>query len=316
MKAYLEKILRRPVDLSEFLETDKLPLMYRHSVRLNWLEIDGQRCLIIAPVDVMSMTELRKCHRQIERYTGVRCAFFLRSLTYYAKEQLLSEGIPFIWENHQLYLPFLGMMLNAQDGRQIKPCDQISFMTQKLLLKAIYDGWKGFNVSQTAEALKVSKMTITRCFDEIEALELPILQIKSRARKLYADGDKKELWKMIRPIMRNPVIRTFRLAEPLKADLIYSGISALTQYSMLNDNPYPSFAFEKAQIKELDTKNWKRIPIREQPECVAHEVGYILPFGGQHAVDPLSVALMLTEEEQNDPRVQIAVEEMLEEYVW
>ena len=54
----------------------------------------------------------------------------------------------------------------------------------------------------------------------------------------------------------------------------------------------------------------------EEPACIIQEVGYILPFGENKAVDPLSLTLMLSEEEIDDPRVESCVEEMLEELVW
>ena len=121
---------------------------------------------------------------------------------------------------------------------------------------------------------------------------------------------------MIKPVLRDPVIRTFRLTEVPQARLPMSGISALAEYSMLADDPYPTFAFEKAQLKELNTAAWQQVPLAEQPACVAHEVGYILPFGEHNAVDPLSVTLMLTDDEISDPRIESSVDEMLEEYVW
>ena len=204
----------------------------------------------------------------------------------------------------------MGVLLNSCDERQLNPCSQISFMTQKLLLKALYEVWNGTTVTQAAEALGVSKMTITRCFDEIEVLELPILQVRNRARKLYAAPDKRAMWQTIQPVLRNPIIKEFRLAEIPQVDLPLSGLSALAEYSMLTDNPYPTVAFEKVQIRELNPNAWKQVPQIEQPVCVAHEVGYLLPFGNHNA------ALMLTEEDKTDPRVETSLNEMLEEYVW
>ena len=130
------------------------------------------------------------------------------------------------------------------------------------------------------------------------------------------DPDRKNAWALIRPVLRNPILRTFRLAEPIQAELPLSGISALSAYSMLADDPYPTVAFEKAQLRELDVPGWKQVPPMEEPLCVAHEVGYILPFGKQNAIDPLSVTLMLTDNDMADPRVEMSVNEMLEEYVW
>lgn len=316
MKEYLEKVLHREVQITDFADMAKLPLIYRNSISIYVLRIDEQVCLLIDPEDAMTLPDLRKCYRQIERSTKMPCALYLHTLSYYAKEILIQEGIAFVWENHQLYLPFLGLLLNSQENRNLLPCTQISFMTQKLLLKALYEAWNGVTVSRAAEALQVSKMTITRCYDEIEALEIPVLQVKSRARKLYADPDKRAMWELIKPVMRNPVIKTFKLTEVPQVDLPLSGISALAEYSMLADDSYPTIAFEKAQIKELNVTSWKQIPPMEQPMCIAHEVGYILPFGEHKAIDPLSVTLVLTDAEKADPRVEISMNEMLEEYVW
>ena len=46
------------------------------------------------------------------------------------------------------------------------------------------------------------------------------------------------------------------------------------------------------------------------------ELGYFIDFFGKGLQDPLSVALSLTREEQEEERVKISVNEMLEEYVW
>lgn len=316
MKEYLEKVLHREVQLAVFADKAKLPLAYRNAIDLHMLSVDGQQCLLIAPKENMPLPWLRKCYQLVAQKWSMPCALYVQALNYYAKDILLQEGIPFVWEGRQLYLPFMGMLLNPQDYRKLKPCTQISFATQKLLLMALYKGWNGVTVSQAAEAMQVSKMTITRCFDEIEVLELPILQVKSRARKLYVDPDKKAMWQLIKPVLRNPVIRTFRLTEVPQAMLPMSGISALAEYSMLADNQYPTVAFEKAQMKDLNTAAWQQVPAVEQPACIAHEVGYILPFDEHNAIDPLSITLMLTDEDRADPRIEMSVNEMLEEYVW
>lgn len=316
MKEYLEQVLHREVGFTAYKDLERLPLVFRGSVRLHILNFEGQECLMIEPTHTMSLPELRKCYKQIERYTGMRCALYLKKLSYYAKDQLLLEGIPFILENRQLYLPFLGLILNPQNDRPLKPYTQLSFVTQKLLLKALYDGWQGMTVSKAAEALHVSKTTITRCFDEIEVLELPLLQVKSRARKLYADPDKRAMWHLIQPVMRNPLLRVFRLATPIQEGLPLSGTSALAAYSLLSDDQPPTYAFEKAQMGELGTRTWRQAALMEPPVCIAHEVGYILPFAECRAIDPLSITLMLTEEEKADPRVEMSIDEMLEEYVW
>ena len=315
VQEYLELLLHRSVLLEE-RSVDKLPLIYRNAVRLYTLRIDAQECVLIELMENMPLTELRKCYRQITRILGVACALYLHSMTYYAKDALLQEGIPFVWEGRLMYLPFIGTMLSSREDRQLKPCTQISFLTQKLLLKSLYEGWQGINVSQAAQAMNVTKTSITRCFDEIDSLALPVLKVKNRARKLFANPDKQAMWNMIRPVLRSPIIRTFSLTKLLPTDLPLSGLSALAAQSMLADNSYPTVAFEKSQMRALNVTAWKQVPPMEQPACVAHEIGYVLSLGTINAIDPLSVVLMLTDDEKADPRVEKAINEMLEAYVW
>ena len=79
-------------------------------------------------------------------------------------------------------MPFLGVALSREDERIIKPCERISFLTQKLLLTSIYEKWEDVSVTKAAERLSVAKISVTRCYDEIEALGLPYIKKKSRSR--------------------------------------------------------------------------------------------------------------------------------------
>ena len=46
------------------------------------------------------------------------------------------------------------------------------------------------------------------------------------------------------------------------------------------------------------------------------EVGYFIDFEDKKIQDPLSVMLSLSEKDLEDERVQMCIDEMLEEYVW
>ena len=116
--------------------------------------------------------------------------------------------------------------------------------------------------------------------------------------------------------MRTPVIRTFKPEREPALCMILSGTSALAQYSMLDDDSCITYALRKDQIRESGIKEIREVLQNEEPACYVQEVGYILPFGDGKAVDPLSLTLMLTEEDLEDPRVESCKNKMLEEYVW
>ena len=116
--------------------------------------------------------------------------------------------------------------------------------------------------------------------------------------------------------MRNPIIHEFRPERKPDADMVLSGISALAAYSMLGEDNYVTYAISKTQVGALGLKTIREIPKNEEPVCIVQEMGYILLFEKGNVIDPLSLTLILSEEEMKDPRVESSVNEMLEEFVW
>ena len=90
----------------------------------------------------------------------------------------------------------------------------------------------------------------------------------------------------------------------------------LAEYSMLSEERYVTYAVEKNQISELGLKSIHEVPNNEEPVCIVQEVGYILPFKDKKAVDPLSLSLMLSDADMEDPRVENCLNEMLEDLIW
>lgn len=313
---YIEKVLHRPVVIQEYTASKKLPPIISNNYKLKTVVIDGKRCIFAEPSADISLSAIRKQQKLLENLTGMVCVLELLKINGYAKERLIEEGIPFVIQEKQIYLPFLGLALSREDERVIKPCERISFLTQKLILTSIYEKWKDVTVSNAAEMLSVTKTSITRCYDEIEAMELPYIKKNSRSRLFSVNGSAKEMWEQIRNILRNPILQQFQFKNDINQAGFLSGMSALSAYSMLGHSPYPIYAVSKKEIGELLTKNELLRSSADIPGCVIQELGYTINFNNNQAIDPLSVALMIPDFELNDPRVSKAVDEMLEVEVW
>lgn len=316
MKEYIEKTLHCSVIVKEYQDTKRLPLLLSSSYVLSIVLINGNECVFAEPMESINFSTIRKQWKQLEKLTGKICVLSLNKINAYAKDKMIEEGIPFVVEGKQIYLPFLGLSISKEDDRMLKPCVQLSFLTQKLLLMSIYESWKDITVTSAAQKMMVSKMSVTRCFDEIEALELPYIKTRSRSRLFSADADKKRMWNDMKDVLRNPVIQQFYLKEDIKENELLSGLSALGYYSMLDDNPYPIYAVSKKGIVNL-LKAHEQIRTQDDiPGCVIQEVGYTINYADAEAMDPLSVSLMISAKEMNDPRVEKAIDEMLEDEVW
>ena len=85
---------------------------------------------------------------------------------------------------------------------------------------------------------------------------------------------------------------------------------------MLSDNHYPTYAITKKELNDVQIKSLRQISRGEEIGCEVLELGYFIEFNGKEVQDPLSALLSLSEEDMKDERVQICVDEMLEDYVW
>ena len=195
------------------------------------------------------------------------------------------------------------------------PVYLISFLTQKMLLMAIYERWNEVKVSDAAKRIGVSTKSASRCFDELEYLNIDVLGMKGKSRVINIPDDRKQLWQQIESVLRNPVIRRFVLRKDMKLEK-KAGISALCEYSLLSDNAYPTYAVTKKELKASGVKVEKQASELEEIGCVVFELGYFIDFLGKGLQDPFSVVLSQTREEQEEERIDISINKMLEEYVW
>jgi hypothetical protein len=316
MKDFLEKTLRQNVSMeeSEYLN-DKLPIAFRGRYTFYKVETNGLSWIAIQPKNDVGLVMLRKDRAKIEKVAGLNCAIFLNATTFYIKERLVDEGIPFVLNGKQVYLPFIGYLLSNENERDIAPVHLISYLTQRLIFVAIYEKWENVTVSEAAAKLGVTKMSVSRCFDEIEYLNVDILGMKGKSRAITVPTDIRKLWKDMQDVLRNPVVARYELQEDIQLER-KSGISALCEYSLLSDNEYPTYAITKREITATGIKKIKQARMGEEIGCVVLELGYFIDFRNKALEDPMSVALSLTETEKQDERINISINEMLKEYVW
>ena len=314
MKDYLEKILHMDVQMKESDSLYKeLPLLYKGSYSIYQVVSGGVKWIAMQPKSDIRLTQLRKNRAFLENKKQLNVAVFLDKSSLYSKDKMIEEGIPFVVRDDTVYLPFLGVLL-GKNQRELKPVHQISYLTQRLLLEGLYERYTMASVTNLANRLGVSKMAISKCLDEIEYLGLDVLITNGRRRYLSMKQDSRKSWEKIRPYLRNPVIKVFALNEDIRLKR-KAGISALSEYSMLSDNSFPTYAIEKSEIKQTGIHEKRQASKNEDIGCLVFEVGYFNDSIKKDIQDPLSVVLSI-KDEANDERVEQSIEDMLKEYVW
>lgn len=318
MENAMERLLHIPCEEEDFTGAESLPLFLRGAYLLKVLRIADMSFLSAAPIEKVNLAAMRKHRKKLVEITGLECAFRLETISAYAKQKMLEDGIPFILEGKELYLPFLGIALNNKKKEKTPPV-RIAYQTQRMLLTILYEEIANATVTEMAKILNVSKMSVTRCFDELESFQLGMIEDNGKAGRYFRwNKTKHDLWEAVRPILRNPVEKEFLLDCTPPWNLPKSGLTAISHFSMLADNSFATYGITKQAVKDLHPENLPQVPPGELPAAVIQVMGYTYFYKGAEelVIDPLSAVLSLTQEELNDPRIEGAVKEIMEEFVY
>ena len=83
-----------------------------------------------------------------------------------------------------------------------------------------------------------------------------------------------------------------------------------------DDRLAPVLVYACSSIGMKFTGTSLKAVIANHRSCWTNELGYFIDFQGKGLQDPFSVVLSQTREEQEEERIDISINKMLEEYVW
>lgn len=314
MREYVEKMLHTRVE-HEPVAISGLPLYLRGLYSLERWTVFGVPLALASPLESQTVKTMAKHRDALEAALGVPVAFALEDATSYRIRRMLETGLPFVERDGQVYLPFLGIALRDGIARASnrQQADVVTFspQAQRLALMALYSDLDGASVTRAAAFLGAAKMTASRAFDELAAADPSLVVTEGRRRVLRPGRDKMALWRRLEPRMSSPVAREHCLACIPAEELPLGGISALCELSMLQDNPWPTYAATKAQERALGLAAGARGADVDEPVCVVQVLRYEPVPALGCTVDPLSAILSLPDEERDDPRVAGEIENVL-----
>lgn len=250
--------------------------------------------------------------------TGMQAAYCFESLSRTQRDSLIQHRIPFVSSSEQLYLPFLGMALSNKfkSPKEIKT-DKMMPLTQSLFLYMLYNcKEKKVIKKQAADALGVTRTSITRASDQLETMGLIKQEKRGTENYMMTNGSGFELYQNANRYLINPIQKTIMVEkndtiskEPL------SGESALAGMSMLNAPKNECIAIGKSEVKNIKIEavdeRWNT-----DKEIVRLELWKYDPnlFAHNGIVDPVSLAM--TYSENMDERIESAIEMYMEAYKW
>ena len=263
--------------------------------------------------------KVQQLEKQLGAYQShykMNAAFSFERLSRYQRDALIQRGIPFVGLPEQIYLPFLGILLqNRFNDEPIVMVDKLTPIAQALFLLLAYsrDG-ENFSKSEVAKELGVTNTTITRASKQLKAIGALKEEYLGTTTFMKKSASGLEYLELAKPYLINPIQQVLYVKEAAGTTLPDAGETALSNLSMLN----PPLIKTKA-IWKNDAKSDRFIEVDPQLES---ELDYVCLEQWKYAptlfakdgnVDPIS--LYCTLRDATDERVEGELEQMMEDIV-
>lgn len=321
-KAYLSGTLGLEAEFTHPPEWDNLPLQLTQPYEAALCKLlDSKFLSLFSQDEEFGPSVIEKHADWLRNRTGMRSLFVFESLDPYTRKRLIESRIPFLCLDKQLYLPDLGLDLRENLRPRQRKTAKLSPAAQALVLAYLHrriGNAEDFTGAAAGRQFGYTKMTMARAIDELRQHGL----VETRGDRRFASHRflraGRDLWDKAQPLLRSPVTKRLYLEEWISEEGLLAGESALSELTYLGS--------PRRQTRALTQKRWKALQNRPGTHLVpdgardsAHaelEIWRYDPelLSGTATVDTLSLALSLRDEQ--DERVQMAVEETLHKFSW
>ncbi len=335
---YLEEVLGEAVELIRLDQSrfSGLPHFLANTYQFFDCRLLGRQLVFAQPIDEESdatPAEFAKQVIRLQKHFEVPVVLLLRRMEFYQRNRLVQMGVPFVAPKRQLFLPQLMIDLRENFPRPVsKAKNRMSAPAQMVILyHLLVKDVSGFSLRELARRTGYSAMTLTKVQDELERCGLCEVEQVGRSKYIRFKFKGKKLWKNALPFFRSPV----RSVKPLKKnistmDVMKAGISALSEYTNINDDSIPVYALKETVFKmALDNGEVVVAPGRDgavaMVELWTYDPKYIYSadtgvqsndgeLKRDQIVDKLSLCLSLKDDP--DERVQGELKAMMESVLW
>jgi phosphoribosylformylglycinamidine (FGAM) synthase PurS component len=310
---------------------DRLPMYIHETFKLYSINLFNTGIILaeLKNEDKLSIQQTEKQVQQIKNLLNLKVVVVLENVQAYNRKRLIEKGINFIVPGKQLYMP--DMLIDLRESfvhpKTKQKNETLLPSAQFLLIYHIIhrnQQWKleEHPFKEIAQKLAYTPMAITNAIDNLKYHEL--IEVEGEKEKFIRFRyDRHELWNIAHQqnLLVNPVIKTVYVDEkPESLFLLQSNASALPEYTDLNPSRQEYFAIEKTVFYGLQKSNALVNP-NEYEGRYALEVWKYNPLtlvdelpNDRAVVDPLS--LYLSAKESRDERIEMALEQILEKFIW
>lgn len=301
-----------------------LPPYLRQRFKVRLINVVGQIWLaaLLKDGETPAPLQLHKQLKQLQdRYVpqaeGV--CLVAEELPPHVRRRLVELGQAFVVPGRQLFWPAIGSAETVQRPQRLrpKPVEVLGPIAQQLLIALLLQRvLPPLTIQSVAEALGCSAASVSQAVKSLEASALVKSELQGRERLFVLAGPAADMWRLAQPLLRSPVRQRVRilLAELPEDPQLLAGESALAAATDMGE--------PAEQVYAIASRHWRRradapahIPVPDAGTCVVELWRHPPePTAAHGRVDPLSLYLSLRDDK--DERLQLALQELMEQIEW
>lgn len=315
MKKQLEQYFSCEVKIREYKNKLSLPIfMTMRDIAM--VEIYGVNFAIVdvAKEAELSVAAMKKQKAKYEEALQCPVAYKVLLNSVSMRNALVKNGVSFVDLPGNVFLPFMGIVLQDVYRKQLVKADKMMPATQMVFLELLYmNDEESALKSEVANKLNLTKTSITRATAQLDEMGL-IQQIKSGTEiSIQRNCSRKEYYENAKAYLINPVQKVITIMRQEAAfESFDAGETALSQLSELNPPRIEACAIYKGEevIDQLEIVDAR---YEAQDDCLNVQLWKYNPsyFAREGRVDPVSLACTFKGNE--DERIEMCIEELLEE---
>ena len=289
----------------------QLPLYISLNYSFYLAKIVDQKFMLILPLsDELPTTKaLKKQLAKIQEMCQLPVALQLASISNYRRQSFIRNKVPFVTDN-QIFLPFLGTFLtNQENNNSATVIEKFRISTQVLFLYYLYSKADEIYLADATKALPYSAMTMSRSVQQLVATELFEIRKDGVNKIIQAKYDKKELFYRVRDYLVSPVLDSgYIFKNQLTEKMRLSGESLLSEYTMLSPSRIQTYAVANQNFNRENLHS----ELIDDSLQVRLELWHYDPTLFSREKNPDWVSVILSLADKDDPRIEEAVEEIID----
>ena len=316
---YFYSVLGVNVDICELKELNNLHLPYILIENYNFYDfvLNKKVYIMVHSINDTAMTPgtYKKQIDLIRQQTNKEVILLLGRIDSFNRKRLIDHKIQFIVPGKQMYIPNLGIDLREHFSKVSLPKSELRPIAQSILLYLLINREHNeYDVDMLNLVTNYSKSSIRRAFLEFKDAGIGTISKVKQNKILCFGKDFLSIWKIAQKYCSNPVIREIFISQvPGDSNLAIAGISALSEYTMLNPLPNREYAIYKEEWYRLskDESVKKMIEPIQTESNIKLQIWSYPPnlWGDGDIIDRYSLYLSLKDEK--DERIEQALKEML-----